>query len=259
MVSIILTNIITAVSSHLKEDFCVIEEFSRTQMLLGAQAVQRLMDAKVVVFGVGGVGSFAVEALARAGIGSITLVDSDVVSISNINRQLLALHSTVGCPKVEVMKERILDINPLCHVQTYQEMCTPDNVSKWMNKDTDYLVDAIDTVSAKLALAVEANCMNIPIISCMGAGNKLDPTRFVLADIYETSVCPLCRVMRRELRRRHVDKLKVVYSTEPPVARQHCDPSLDRIPGSISYVPSVAGLILAGQVIQDLIGIGKHQ
>nr|WP_317413617.1 tRNA threonylcarbamoyladenosine dehydratase [uncultured Solibaculum sp.] len=235
------------------------EEFSRTQMLLGSQSIRRLMDAKVVVFGVGGVGSFTVEALARAGIGTLVLVDSDVVSVSNMNRQLIALHSTVGRPKVEVMKERILDINPLCRVQVYQEVCTPDNISKLMNKDADYFVDAIDTVSAKLALAVQANCMNIPIISCMGAGNKLDPTRFTVADIYETSVCPLCRVMRRELRRRHVDKLKVVYSTEPPMPHCDCDASLDRVPGSISYVPSVAGLILAGQVIQDIFQNKTHQ
>lgn len=237
----------------------MIEEFSRTQMLLGSQGIRHLMDAKVVVFGVGGVGSFTVEALARAGVGTIVMVDGDVVSVSNINRQLLALHSTVGRPKVEVMKERILDINPLCHVQAYQEVCTPDNISKWLDKNTDYLVDAIDTISAKLALAVQANCMNIPIISCMGAGNKLDPTRFTVADIYETSVCPLCRVIRRELRRRRVDKLKVVYSTEPPVAHRDCEASLDRVPGSISYVPSVAGLILAGQVIQGILENKKHQ
>lgn len=243
-------------------------------MLLGAEALERLSRSKVAVFGVGGVGSFVVEALARSGVGHFVLIDNDFVSASNINRQLLALHSTVGRPKVEVLRERILDINPQATVETRQVFVLPENLPDLIAADWDYIVDAIDTVSAKIELAVLAKARQIPIISSMGAGNKLDPTRFTVTDLYATTVCPLSRVMRRELRKRGIDSLKVVYSPEPPLtparfpaqANETAGPSANpektlpvmgvkrRFPGSVAFVPSVAGLTIAGEVIKDLIG-----
>ena len=249
----------------------MLNEFSRTELLIGKNALQKLAESTVAVFGVGGVGSFTVEALARSGVGKLVLIDDDLVCLTNLNRQLHATHSTVGSPKVEAMKARVLDINPHAVVETHQTFFLPDNADELIRPDYDYIVDAIDTVKAKIALAVKAEELGIPAISCMGAGNKLDPTRFEVADIYQTSVCPLARVMRTELRRCGVKALKVVYSKEEPITpvvtdenscANHCvcpkgaaRTCLIRrqIPGSISFVPSVAGLIIAGEVIKDLI------
>lgn len=238
------------------------EQFSRTAMLLGPEGVQRLSQAKVAVFGVGGVGSYAVEALARVGVGHLILVDDDVVVPSNLNRQLHATMDTLGISKVEAMAQRIRSINPQAKVTTYQTFCLPENVESLLEDRPDYILDAVDTVSAKLALAQTAYEQGIPIIAAMGAGNKLDPTQFQVADLYKTSVCPLCRVMRRELKRRGVPSLKVVYSQEEPKT-----PLADafpggahakrQTPGSVSFVPSVAGLILAGEAVRDLLGITR--
>ncbi len=235
------------------------EEFARTTLLLGEEGLARLQSAHVIVFGIGGVGGFTAEALARAGVGALTLVDADTVAPSNLNRQIIALRSTLGRPKAEVMGERVLDINPSCRVTVRPVFCTPENSEELLAGNPDYIVDAIDTVSSKLDLVQKAGELGIPIISCMGAGNKLDPTRFEVADLFETSVCPLCRVMRRELSKRGVPSLKVVYSKEPPIRPQSASleesPSLVRkrqTPGSVSFVPSVAGLILAGEVVKDL-------
>jgi len=230
--------------------------FARTELLLGHAALDRLSRSRVAVFGIGGVGSFTVEALARSGVGHLILVDDDLVCLTNINRQLLALHSTVGRPKVDVMAERVRDINPAIDVETRKMFYLPENADAFDFSRCDYIVDAVDTVSAKIELAVRARRAGVPIISCMGAGNKLDPTRFEVADISATSVCPLCKVMRRELKRRGVENLKVVYSREPPVDRGTADSCGEsahrRIPGSVAFVPSVAGLILAGEVVRDL-------
>jgi tRNA A37 threonylcarbamoyladenosine dehydratase len=237
--------------------------FSRTEMLLGRNSVEKLRQSRVAVFGLGGVGSFAAEALARAGIGSLLLVDGDTVCPTNINRQLIALHSTVGQPKVAVMAARILDINPQAKVTTRQEFYLPQNAASFDLSAFDYVVDAIDTVSAKAVLAFRMQVAGVPMISCMGAGNKLDPTRFEVADIYDTSVCPLCRVMRKELQRRGVKSLKVVYSKEPPqFVPEPADADADyqsvrcRTTGSVSFVPSAAGLIMAAEVVRALSGSG---
>ncbi len=222
-------------------------EFSREEKLIGSEALSRLRASHVAVFGIGGVGSYVAEALARGGVGEITIVDKDCVDETNINRQLIALHSTVGKPKIEVARERILDINPEIKVNAYRLFYTAE--SEFSFDGIDYIADAIDTVSAKLALAENAYRLNIPLISSMGTGNKLDPTQFEVADIYDTSVCPLARVMRRELKKRGIPKLKVVYSKEAPHSIG------ERTPASISFVPSVAGLILAGEIIKQLAGI----
>lgn len=229
-------------------------EFIRSEILIGNDAQSSLADSKVIIFGVGGVGSYVSEALARCGIGHIALVDNDTVSISNINRQLIALHSTIGKAKVDVMKSRILDINPNCTVTAYNTFYTKDKEIDI--KGYDYIVDAIDTVTSKLVLIEDADKLEVPIISCMGTGNKLDPTLFEITDIYKTSVCPLARVMRTELKKRHIKKLKVLYSKEEPKkpAEIKDDSSNKRqTPGSVSFVPSVAGLIIAGEVIKDII------
>jgi tRNA A37 threonylcarbamoyladenosine dehydratase len=231
--------------------------FARTQMLIGPEGLRRLHSSRVAVFGLGGVGSYAVEALARAGIGHFVLVDNDLVAPSNINRQLIALHSTLGKLKVEVARARILDINPAAEVEMHNAFVLPENAADFIRKDYDYLVDAIDTVCAKVELVFQSQKANVPVISCMGAGNKMDPTGFVVADIFQTKYCPLSKVMRRELRKRGVDRLKVVYSPEKPMRKtitSHEYPAAERyVQGSISFVPPVAGLILAGQVVQDLI------
>lgn len=255
----------------------MLNEFSRTQLLLGEEAMTQLKDAVVAVFGIGGVGSYTAEALARSGVGTLELFDDDKVCLTNINRQLIATRKTVGMQKVDVMRDRILEINPNAAVIIHQCFYTPANADEYDLSKYTYIVDAIDTVSSKLELIVRAQKANVPIISCMGAGNKLDPTRFEVADIYSTSFCPLARVMRRELKVRGVAKLKVIYSKEPPMApledmsiscRAHCicPPGTKRkctirrqIPGSISFVPSVAGLILAGEVIKDIAGIQKSK
>ena len=234
------------------------EEFSRTAQLLGEEGVARLSAATVAVFGVGGVGSYCVEALARAGIGTLILFDSDRVARSNINRQLIAMQSTVDLLKTEAAARRIADINPDCRVIQHPVFFLPENAEEFDLSACDYLVDAVDTVAAKLAIIELAARLNIPVISCMGAGNKLDPTRFEVADIAKTSVCPLARVMRRELKKRGIEHCKVVYSKEERLRPRETDEPLPdgssrrSLPGSISFVPSVAGLILAGEVIKDL-------
>ena len=231
------------------------EKFSRTEMLVGEDAINKLSQCRVAVFGVGGVGGYVCEALVRAGVGAIDLIDNDVVSVSNINRQIIALSSTVGQEKTQVMRDRILDINPAAKVETVKAFVLPENIDEFDFSVYDYIVDAIDTVSGKIAIIEKAYSLGIPVISSMGTGNKLDPTKFEIADINKTSVCPLARVMRYELRKRGVKKLKVLYSKEEPIkvvsdATQKCAKS---IPGSISFVPSVAGLIIGGEVIKDLI------
>ena len=230
------------------------EEHIRSAMLLGEDAIERLAAAKVAVFGVGGVGGYVCEALARAGVGELHLFDNDVVSLSNINRQIVALHSTVGRPKVEVMRDRILDINPDCRVVTHQFFYLPENADNFPLSDFDYVADAIDTVAAKIELAVRATAACVPIISAMGTGNKLDATRFCVTDLSKTSGCPLARVMRRELKARGITHLKVVYSTEEakkPISLIEEDGA--RIPpASLPYVPPVAGLLMAGEIIRTI-------
>lgn len=229
----------------------MVNEFSRTAQLFGEEAMARLKEARVAVFGIGGVGGHAAEALARSGIGAIDLIDKDTVEITNINRQIVALHSTLGRGKVEVMKERIHDINADCHVRAHKCFYLPETKELFDFREFDYVVDAVDTVTAKIQLIVEAEKYNTPLISCMGAGNKMEPTAFEVADIYETSVCPLAKVMRRELKKRGVRSLKVVYSKEEPVRLPY--PQGERgAPASNAFVPSVAGLILASEVIKDL-------
>jgi tRNA A37 threonylcarbamoyladenosine dehydratase len=220
-------------------------QFQRTEMLLGTEAIDRLKNARVAVFGVGGVGGFVAEALARAGVGRIGLVDKDEVDVTNINRQIIALHSTVGRPKVEVMKERIQDINPEAQVDIYQFFLLRDNTDEFPWEEFDYIVDAVDTVTAKIAIIEKAKELGKSVISAMGAGNKLDPTRFKVADIEKTKIDPLAKVMRRELKKRNIRGVKVVYSEEEPTKRLET-------PGSVAFVPSVAGLIIAGEVIKDI-------
>lgn len=222
--------------------------FSRTERLIGKDALEKLQNSNVIVFGLGGVGSYTAEALARSGVGQMTVVDKDTVDITNINRQLYALHSTVGRPKADVARERILDINPECKITAVQKMYLPENESEFSLDSFDYIVDAIDCVTAKISLAEAAQRYGVPIISSMGTGNKLDPTQFKISDIYKTSVCPLCRVMRSQLKKHGVEKLKVLYSEEIPITDG------ERTPASISFVPSVAGLIIAGEVVKDIIG-----
>lgn len=224
-------------------------QFSRTELVIGKEKVEILKKSKVAVFGIGGVGSYVVEGLARAGVGKFVLVDNDEVSISNINRQIIATHNTLGKAKVEVAKTRILDINPEAKVEIYQEFFMPETEGI-LDESIDYIVDSVDTVTAKIELIMRANKLNIPIISSMGTGNKLDPTRFEIDDIYKTSVCPLAKVMRKELKARGIKKLKVLYSKEEAIKTE------GKI-GSISFVPSVAGLIIAGEVVKDLIKIEK--
>lgn len=235
----------------------MINEFSRTELLLGADGMEKLKRARVAVFGIGGVGGYAIEAVARAGIGALDLIDNDVISLTNINRQIIALHSTVGLPKTDVMAARVNDINPECEVRTYQTFYGPDTAEQFDLAQYDYIIDAIDTVTGKLALAVNAQKANTPIISSMGTGNKLDPTAFTVTDIYKTSFCPLARIMRKELRKRGIERLKVVYSQEEALTPEGVTEELPQgrrsIPGSVSFVPSAAGLILAGEVIKDIV------
>lgn len=230
------------------------DEFSRTAFVFGEGAVDKLQECKVAVFGVGGVGGYICEALARAGVGRIDIFDRDTVSLSNINRQIIALHSTVGRAKVEVMRERILDINPECEVNTHNVFYLPENADDYDLSIYDFIADAVDTVSAKLEIITRASALGVPVISAMGAGNKTDPTMFEVADIYDTEVCPLARVVRRELKARRIKKLKVVYSKEEPKKSKITDPDSGKpIPGSLSFVPSVMGLIMAGEIIKDLL------
>lgn len=231
------------------------DAFSRERMLLGEAAVERLHRSHVIVFGLGGVGSFAVEALARAGVGELTLVDHDTISLTNLNRQLYALHSTQGRLKAEVARERVRDINPDCRVHAIPEFYLPEHAARFWNTRYGYIVDAVDTVSAKIDLACRAQALGIPIIACMGTGNKLDPSRLEIADIFDTQVCPLCRVMRRELKKRGVSALRVVYSREEPIKPLPCGEEAAEkraVPGSVSFVPPAAGLLLAGEVIRAI-------
>ena len=242
------------------------EQFIRTQLLLGSEGMEILAEKRVAVFGIGGVGGYASEALARSGVGAIDLIDDDRICESNINRQIIALHSTLGRYKTDVMEERIRDINPHCRVTSHHCFYLPETAQEFDFREYDYILDAVDTVSAKLGLAEEAKGAGTPIISSMGAGNKMDPSLFQVGDIYETSVCPLARVMRRELKKRGIEALKVVYSTEipreplsPPQAESVFRASKKRqTPGSLSFVPPVAGLIMAGEVIKDLLNQGKN-
>ena len=250
----------------------MLNEFSRTELLLGREAMERLARARVAVFGVGGVGGYTVEALARSGVGAIDVIDNDKVSLTNINRQIIATHKTIGRYKVDVAAERIAEINPECKVRAYKTFYMPETQGEFDFCEYDYIVDAIDTVTGKLTIIENANKCGVPVISSMGAGNKLDSTAFEVADIYKTSVCPLAKVMRRELKKRGIERLKVVYSKEEPIAPLE---SLDingssndicisteemtgsarrSIPGSTAFVPSVVGLIIAGEVIKDLTG-----
>lgn len=256
------------------------EQFSRMKMLFGDAAIARLAKSRVAVFGIGGVGGYVAEALARSGIGELDFIDADVVAISNLNRQLIAVHSTIGRQKTEVMRERVLDINPAAVVHIYNCFFLPENSRQFPFEQYDYVVDAVDTVTAKIELVLRAQEAKVPIISCMGTGNKLDPTKFQVADIYKTKVCPLAKVMRHELKKRGVKALKVVYSEEQPIyggvncenigqEEAFCkDDREDKqketvikrsIPGSIAFVPPAAGLILAGEVVKDLIAKDKSE
>lgn len=235
----------------------MVHEFSRTELLIGEKGLENLKNTTVMVFGVGGVGSHCIEALARSGVGTFILVDNDKVSLTNINRQSIAYQSTVGEYKTKLMKDRIWDINPGAHVITHEKFILPENLQEIFDRKVDYIVDAIDTVTAKLALAVYAKEQNIPIISCMGTGNKLHPELFEITDISKTSVCPLCKVMRKELKNRGITHLKVLYSKEKPIAMSGKDTGEDKgmrrsLPGSISFVPPVAGLLIAGEVIREI-------
>lgn len=239
------------------------EQFIRTEMLLGAETLEKLQNAHIAVFGVGGVGGYVVEALARSGVGQFDLIDNDTVALSNINRQIIATHSSVGKYKADVMKERILDINPAAKVNVYKCFFLPENSKEFDFGKYTYIVDAIDTVTAKLELIVRANEAGVPIISSMGTGNKLNPTMLEVSDIYSTQVCPLARVMRTELKKRGIKKLKVVYSKEQPIKclKKEKDNIISEntgrikdVPGSVAFVPSVAGFIIAGEVIKDIKG-----
>ena len=223
------------------------ERFSRTELLLGSSGLSNLAKSRVAVFGLGGVGGYVVEALARSGIGALDLIDSDRISESNLNRQIIALEDTVGLEKADAFKERVGKINPGCAVTVHKVFVLPDTIGQFDFSDYDYVVDAIDTITGKLSIIEAAKNADVPVISAMGAGNKLDPTAFQVADLYETSVCPLAKVMRRECRKRGIESLKVVYSKEEPA-------SDNRPPGSVAFVPSVMGLIMAGEVIRDLAG-----
>lgn len=222
-------------------------QFARTELILGAEGMMRLKNARVAVFGVGGVGGYAIEALVRSGVGTIDIFDNDTVSVTNLNRQIIALHSTLRQYKVDVMKARATDINPDVTVNAHRCFYMPDNADEYDFSQYTYIIDAVDTVTAKLEIITRAAALGVPVISCMGAGNKLDAMRFEVADIYETSVCPLARVMRSELRKRNIKKLKVVYSKEKPVSVLS-----GQVPASIAFVPAAAGLIAAGEVIRDI-------
>lgn len=228
------------------------EIFSRTELMFGSEAMKKLKNSRVAVFGVGGVGGYVTEALARSGIGAVDLIDNDTVSESNINRQIIALHSTLGQYKTDVMKSRIADINPECRVTAYKLFFMPDTAEQIDFSLYDYVVDAIDTVTGKIEIIMRSKAADVPVISSMGAGNKLDPTKFEIADIYKTSVCPLARVIRREMKNRGVKSLKVLYSTEQAFRPDNKSEG-KQVPASNAFVPSAAGLIIAGEVIKDLI------
>lgn len=255
----------------------MLDQFARTQLLLGEEGIKKLRISRVAVFGIGGVGGYVCEALVRSGVGKFDLIDDDKVCLTNINRQIIATHKTIGRYKVDVMKERMLDIYPDADITVRKCFFLPDNADDFPFDEYDYIVDAVDTVSAKIELVVQAQKHNVPIISCMGAGNKLDASLFKVADIYKTQTCPLAKVMRKELRKRGIKSLKVVYSEEepkrpiedmaiscrtgcvcPPGAQHKCTQRRD-IPGSVAFVPSVAGMIIAGEVVRDLIAVGSEE
>ena len=249
----------------------MLNQFSRTELLIKEDGIQKLQKAKVAIFGIGGVGSFAVEGLVRSGIGNFILVDDDKICLTNLNRQIIATRKTIGKYKVDVMEERILEINPDAKIQTYQEFYMPNSKTNIITEDIDYVIDCVDTVTAKIEIVKRCKELDIPIISAMGTGNKLDPSRFEITDIYKTSICPLAKVMRKELRKRNIESLKVIYSKEEPIEIDEysnsscktnciCPPGTKRkctirnqVPGSISFVPSVAGLMIAGEVIREII------
>lgn len=235
----------------------MLNQYSRTELIIGKDGIEKLKKSKVVIFGLGGVGSYVAEGLARAGIGNFIIVDKDDVDITNINRQIIATHKTIGKPKIEVEKERILDINPNVKIQTIQEFFGPDSYD-FFDETIDYIIDAVDNITAKIEIIVRAKRHNIPVISCMGTGNKLDPTKFEISDISKTSVCPLAKVIRKELKNRNIHNVKVLFSKEEPIrinseSYENAGINGKHVPGSISFVPSVAGLIIAGEVIKDLI------
>ena len=234
----------------------MLTQFSRTELLLGKEAMDRLSDARVAVFGIGGVGGYVCEALVRSGVGAFVLIDNDKVCLSNLNRQIIATRKTLDRYKTEVMKERILEINPDVDVTIHNCFFLPENAEDFPFAEYDYVVDAVDTVTAKIALVMKAQEKNVPVISSMGAGNKLDGSRFRVADIYQTKMCPLAKIMRRELKKRGVKELKVVYSEEEPI--RHEGMERGDVPGSVAFVPSVAGLIIAGEVVKDLCGIERE-
>ena len=253
----------------------MLNQFSRTELLIGKESIEKLNKAKVAIFGIGGVGSFVVEGLVRAGVENFILVDDDKICLTNLNRQLLATYKTVGKLKVEVAKERILEINPKANVEVYQEFFMPDS-KEILDDAIDYVVDCVDTVTAKIEIIQKCDELNIPVISAMGTGNKLDPSKFEITDIYKTSICPLAKVLRKELRKRNIKKLKVIYSKEIPIKPDDgseyscktnciCPPGTKRkctirnqVPGSISYVPSVAGLMIAGEIVREVIGKNNY-
>ena len=253
----------------------MLSQFSRTELLIGKEGVEKLNKAKVAIFGLGGVGSFVVEGLVRAGVQNFVLVDDDKICLTNLNRQIIATRKTVGKYKVEVARDRILEINPNANVEIFQEFYMPGSNSNILTEDLTYVVDCIDTVTAKIELVVNCKKLGIPIISAMGTGNKLDPSGFEITDIYKTSICPLAKVMRKELRKRNIENLKVIYSKEEPIKPDDnsessckknciCPPGTARkctirnqVPGSISFVPSVAGLMIAGEIVREIIGINN--
>ena len=248
-----------------------LNQFSRTELLIGKEGIEKLNKSKVAIFGLGGVGSFVVEGLVRAGVEKFILVDDDKICLTNLNRQIIATRKTIGKYKVEVEKERILEINPNANIEIHQEFFMPDSDTKIIQKDLTYVIDCIDTVTAKIEIIKQCTEIGVPVISALGTGNKLDPSKFEITDIYKTSVCPLAKVMRKELRKRNIEKLKVIYSKEEPIKPEQtsesscktnciCPPGTKRkcsirnqVPGSISFVPSVAGLMIAGEVVRDII------
>ena len=242
----------------------MLDQFSRTELLIGKDGIKKLENSKVCIFGIGGVGSYVVEGLVRAGIGNFILVDNDKISLTNLNRQIIATTKTLGNSKVQTAKNRILEINPDAKVEVYEEFFMPES-KDFFDDTVDYVIDCVDTVTAKIEIIMRAQKLNIPIISSMGTGNKLDPTKFEVTDIYKTEICPLAKVMRKELRNRGVKKLKVIYSKENPIELEDSLENIGdsnsetkkQVPGSISFVPSVAGLIIAGEVVRDILEINK--
>ena len=250
----------------------MLNQFSRTELLIKKEGLDKLKNSKVAIFGIGGVGSFVVEGLVRAGVENFVLIDDDKICLTNINRQIIATRKTIGKYKVDVMKERILEINPDAKVETYQEFYLPESKTNIINKDLSYVVDCVDTLTAKIEIISQCKALDIPVISSMGTGNKLDPFQFEITDIYKTSICPLAKVMRKELRKREIKDLKVIYSKEEPIKIDEysnsscktnciCPPGTKRkcsirnqVPGSISFVPSVAGLMIASEIVKDIIG-----